>query len=247
MADKSEEYILGIEIAEGSLRMVQRHLPTNTIDLVHIDPLSSDILTGDQLVQHLKQVIRIYRKLLKARYVVISLPYTMAIIRMLMLDGDSGDLKEQIEWEIEQEAVGKTSKYLFDWIDMASSEESAATTNEKAEDVSLEIEESDLEKELAEEMKVEGEDSPGAKEKSAIKPPAAAPIKSSNRYLVVAVEEDRIKWVEDSIKKLKLIPIVCDVDALALINAFSHNYPEDHSRKFGPCISYRLARASGFY
>jgi Tfp pilus assembly PilM family ATPase len=47
------------------------------------------------------------------------------------------------------------------------------------------------------------------------------------RYLVVAVEEERIRWIEDSFRKARLEPVICDVDVLAMINIFTQNYPED--------------------
>jgi Tfp pilus assembly PilM family ATPase len=170
MAEKSEEYILGIEISEQALRVVQRHLPSNVIDLAHIEPFPlPQALSGKGLAMLLRRVARIYRPLLRARIAAVSLPYSTTFIRALELDS-GGDLKEQIEWEIEQAIVGKSGNYAFDWTS----------------------------------------------------PPAGG---IGGRTLVVAAEEERIRWMEDSCRKVKIVPVVCDADVLALINIFAFTYP----------------------
>jgi Tfp pilus assembly PilM family ATPase len=226
MANKSLDYILGIEIAEQSLRLVQRHIPSNTIDLVHIEPISlSEIALRDRLAALLKHVVKVYRKLLRTRYAVISLPYSMTFIRTLILEKGAGELREQIEWEIEQGMVGKSGKYVFDWIELQPGRpKSKAETGSNA---GMGAEEADQEKELEDEVTSEGGTS-----KKKTPAPAHPPVSADHGtpYLVVAVEEEHLRWMEDSLKKVRIIPTICDVDVLALINAFTLNYPEEKAQ-----------------
>jgi len=217
MADKSEEYILGIEISEHSLRVVQRHIPSNVIDLVHIEPLSlPNILSGDGLTVLLRQVVRIYRKLLRTRVAAISLPYSMTFIRVMQLDSDSGDLKEQIEWEIEQQTVGRGGRQVFDWIPLNAPKSGKPDTETQLAALTADVAGLD-------DLTSEGGT---GKEKSDVRP---GPGGAGPRYLVVAADEERIKWMEDSCRKVRILPVICDVDVLALVNIFALNYPEDLS------------------
>ncbi|MFH0919242.1 MAG: hypothetical protein V1913_02680 [Fibrobacterota bacterium] len=220
MASKKDETILGIDLSERSLKLFQRNAHSNEADLVHVEPLTpSDFETEGYLTGVLKRLLSMYKGHLRARTVVLGLPSYMTFTRVLEVDPGLEDLTEQIGWEIEQQSFGRSGSQVFDYLELKT------TPSVVPRDTDVQLER----------LTREAEDPAGSGDASdeTVAPPAPeTPVSTENRmarYLVTAVEEARLRFIEGALKKARFAPSVVDLDIYALINIFAHSYPEDTS------------------
>lgn len=204
MAGKKEQFILGLEVSERGIKLVQRNQTKNEIDLVHADAvLTGSLVDLNGHQKPLKDAVKFCRKTIQSRKTVFSLPSQAVLLRQMQLDPALGSLEPQIQWEMEQQTIGRGDAQALDWTQIDGIQ-TAGETESKQED--------ELPKE-------EGE------EEDAVAPEPYSPL----RYLVAATDRQFLASFTTVLKKAGLDPAIAEVDSCALFNLFLVGYPEEQA------------------
>lgn len=205
MAEPIMESILGIEISENAVKLIQRSLVTQTIDVVHSEPLSPDLSAKPAyLAEVFRKILKQYRRQLKTKNAVVSIPSYMSFVSIVPIDPEDSDIDSQVEWEIEQQSVGKPGNSLnFDYT------------------------------ELTDYQPVSIGEGPNAGDSDAENIGAVQEKASHKYYLAAGASRERIEAITNALKKAKVRPLIMDVDILALANVFEFSYPEDQLEFIG--------------
>ncbi|OGS36865.1 MAG: hypothetical protein A2293_08300 [Elusimicrobia bacterium RIFOXYB2_FULL_49_7] len=211
MSKPIETHILALELSAKSLKLLQRDMAKNHIDLAHAEPIEIELLENEAaLTKTLKKMVKNYKGSLKTRNVVLSIPAEFAFIRTFQLVSEENDVEGQIQWEIEQQGLAGEQKLHIDWYPLP-----ADAAGEVSGVVQAGAEEN------LEEITTESD--PPSEERGSV---------PSARYLVVASETKRLTPILSALKKNKLNVRLCDVDVFALANVFLYSHPEAATGSF---------------
>jgi Tfp pilus assembly PilM family ATPase len=198
---KQSNFIIGLEISAKGYKLVHRDIEKNKITLVHADLFPVSPIDDDSLMHKtLKDSLKHCRKALKTKETVFSIPLQAAQIRFLQLDPVLGNLREQIIWEMEQQTIGRPVEPVIDWVKTGGAVSPVVV-------------------DTMSKLPSDGETEEGEKEEIVNYLPVI--------YLSASTDKQRLASWNNAIKKSGLIPVVCDVDALALYNVFVEGYPEE--------------------